>query len=70
MAPVRAAAEDGALDAALAFARRKRIGPFGSEPIDRDQRRRHFAQMLRAGHPPDIARRIAFAEPGASLDLT
>ena len=67
-APVRGKAQENALDAALAFARRKRIGPFGSESIDLDQRRRHLGQMLRAGHPPDIARRVAFAEPGAILD--
>ena len=67
-APVREMAQENALDAALAFARRKRIGPFASESIDPDQRRRHLAQMLRAGHSPDIARRIAFAEPGATLD--
>ena len=69
-APVREAAREGALDAALAFARRKHIGPFGGESIEPDQRRRHFAAMLRAGHPPDIARLVAFADPGASLDGT
>jgi len=68
LGPVRETAEEAALDAALAFARRKRIGPFGSESIDPDQRRRHFASMMRAGHPPDIARLVAFAEPGAILD--
>ena len=67
-APVREMAQENALDAALAFARRKRIGPYASESIDLDQRRRHFGQMLRAGHSPDIARRVAFAEPGAILD--
>jgi len=69
-APVRAAAREGALDAALVFAQRKHIGPFGSKTSNMDQCRRHFAAMLRAGHPPDIARLVAFAEPGASLDLT
>ena len=69
-APVREAAREGALDAALAFARRKHIGPFGAESIGPDLRRRHFAAMLRAGHPPDIARLVAFAEAGASLDRT
>jgi len=67
-APVREMAQENAIDAALAFARRKRIGPFGGESIDPDQRRRHLAQMLRAGHSPDIARRVAFAERGAILD--
>lgn len=66
-APVREMAQEGALEAALAFARRKRIGPFCDESTP-DQRRRHLGQMLRAGHPPDIARRVAFAEPGATLD--
>jgi len=69
-APVREAAREGALDAALAYARRKHMGPFGPESIDPDQRRRHFAAMLRAGHPPDIARLVAFAESGAWLDRT
>jgi len=67
-APVREMAREGALDAALAFARRKHIGPFGGESIAPEQRRRHFAAMLRAGHPPDIARLVAFSERGASLD--
>lgn len=67
-APVREAAEEGALEAALAFARRKRIGPFAAESAGPDQRRRQLAQMLRAGHPPGVARRVAFAEPGSFLD--
>jgi len=67
-ASVRETAQENALDAALAFARRKRIGPFAGESIDLDQRRRHLGQMLRAGHPPEIARRVAFAEAGAILD--
>ena len=67
-APVRAAARESALHAALAFARRKHMGPFASESIDPERRRRHFAAMLRAGHPPDIARLVAYAEPGAELD--
>lgn len=66
-APVRDAARDGALAAALAFARRKRIGPFGSESIDLGQRRRNFAALLRAGHTPEIARLVAYAAPDADL---
>jgi len=69
-APAREAAREGALEAALAFARRKRIGPFAKEASDPDQRRRHFAALMRAGHPSDIARRIAYAEPGASLTIS
>jgi regulatory protein len=67
-APAREAARENALDAALAFARRKRIGPFATDPAAPDKRRRNLAALLRAGHAPDIARRIAYAEPGASLD--
>jgi regulatory protein len=69
-APVREGAREDALEAALAFARRRRIGPFAAEAPDLDQYRRNLAALLRAGHSPDIARRVARAEPGASLDAT
>lgn len=58
LAPVRARAEEDAETAALAFARRRRLGPFAPAPPDRDGQRRAFAAMLRAGHAPDVARRI------------
>ena len=50
---------DRAVDAALAFARRKRIGPFAHRrrPIGR-LREKQIAAMLRAGHRFDLARRI------------
>ncbi|HWI86537.1 MAG TPA: RecX family transcriptional regulator [Sphingomonas sp.] len=67
-APVRATAREEAFDAALAFARRKRIGPFALEEADPDKQRRNMAAMLRAGHAPDIARRLAYALPGALID--
>ena len=67
-APVRADARLGAHDAALAFARRKRIGPFAREMPDTDQRRRLLAAMLRAGHSFEISRRIIEAEPGDETD--
>lgn len=67
-APVREAARADALQAALALARRKRFGPFAESDVDPDQRRRNMAALLRAGHAPDIARRIAYALPGAELD--
>lgn len=51
---------DGDAEAtALAFARRRRIGPFAPEPVERDQRERQIAAMVRAGHAPTLARRIA-----------
>lgn len=63
-----AAAGEGALAAALAYARRRRIGPFAAHAPDRDQARRAMAALMRAGHDPAIARRVATAAPGAVLD--
>ena len=55
--------EEGAEDAALAFARRKRIGPFAAVPVERDRREKQIAAMVRAGHAPALARRIVGLEP-------
>lgn len=61
------AIKERAVDAAMAFARRKRIGPFGNGEPDRDLQRRQLAAMLRAGHGMDLARRIVALVPGAEL---
>ncbi|KQN40623.1 RecX family transcriptional regulator [Sphingomonas sp. Leaf407] len=53
------AIDEGAEATAMAFARRRRIGPFAPEPVERDQRERQIAAMVRAGHAPSLARRIA-----------
>ena len=53
--------------AALAFARRRRIGPFAAEPADRDGRARQLAAMLRAGHSLARSRRIVAAAPGEDV---
>jgi regulatory protein len=58
---------DRALDAAVAFARRRRIGPFAEEPADRPLREKQIGAMLRAGHSPTLARRIASMKPGEDL---
>lgn len=63
-APAYEAAADAAWEAAIAFARRRRIGPFAAERGDFTQREKRFAAMLRAGHPPAIARRLVDAAPG------
>jgi regulatory protein len=63
-APARADAEAGAEEAALRFARRRRIGPYAEAPMDRDARRKAAAAMLRAGHRMDLVRRILDASPG------
>lgn len=62
------ASAEGEQDSALAFARRRRIGPFASEPADERLRERQLAAMLRAGHAFALSRRIVTAAPGASLD--
>ena len=50
--------EDDDLAAALAYARRRRIGPFARQAPDADARRKALAALLRAGHSFEIARRI------------
>lgn len=47
--------------AALAHARKRRIGPFGTAPTDRAGREKQIAAMLRAGHPLDSARELVNA---------
>jgi regulatory protein len=44
----------GAEAAAMAYARRKRIGPFSGRRPDPAERRRWIASMARAGHPIDL----------------
>jgi regulatory protein len=52
------------LAAALAFARRRRIGPFRvGEAPDADQRRRELGMLARAGFSHDIARRALAMDP-------
>ncbi|HVI99617.1 MAG TPA: RecX family transcriptional regulator [Sphingomonas sp.] len=60
--------ESGAMDAALAFARRRRIGPFGASRPDRALREKQLAAMIRAGHDFAIARRIVDMAPGEECD--
>lgn len=43
-------------NAALAMARKRRFGPFGSEPVPSDKREKQIAALLRAGHGFDSAR--------------
>ncbi len=64
----REEAKDGAWEAALRFARRKRIGPFSAAPSDAAARQKAFAAMLRAGHPMDVVRRVLNASSGEIPD--
>jgi regulatory protein len=63
-ARAREEGRDGAFAAALRFARRKRLGPFAAAEPDRREKERAFAAMMRAGHPPEVVRRILAAPPG------
>lgn len=51
--------------AALAMARKRGFGPFGTAPADRAGREKQIAAMLRAGHAMDSARELVDA---ASVD--
>ena len=54
--------------AALALARKRGFGPFGSLPLDRPLRERQLAAMLRAGHPLDSAREMVDAASEAAAE--
>ncbi len=59
MAAIGDAVAEGTIESAVAFARRKRIGPFGTPVDDRAAIERQVGQMVRTGHSPMLARRIA-----------
>ena len=67
-APAEQDARDGAWEAAIGFARRKRLGPFAAQAADRIGREKAIGAMLRAGHDLATARRIADAAPGEIPD--
>jgi regulatory protein len=54
--------------AALALARKRRLGPFGPPAADRQAREKQIAVLLRAGHRLDIARQVLVAETIAGLE--
>jgi regulatory protein len=53
--------------AAENFARRKRLGPFASEPAPPETRQKQLHAFMRAGHGFDIAKRFVNADPGEML---
>ena len=60
--------EDRAIEAALTFARKKRIGPFALAEADRGQREKQIGAMIRGGHDFTLSRRIASMAPGDDFD--
>ena len=62
-------AEAERVEAALRFARRRRLGPYAQDPGERDERERAIAAMIRAGHSFGLARAIVALEPGSNFTL-
>ena len=60
----RQIAADNEWDAALAFARKRRFGPFATGEVDAGRKQKFLAAMMRAGHSYEIARKFIEAEPG------
>jgi regulatory protein len=67
-APARDLAQADAVESALHFAERRRLGPFASEAGDRKARERALSAMIRAGHSFSLARAILDLPPGADID--
>ena len=61
-------AAEQAVDAALRFARKRRLGPFASERSDPRDRERALAAMIRAGHGFALAKSILDLAPGSQPD--
>jgi regulatory protein len=60
----RSIAERQAVEAAISFARRRRLGPFAHVSGDPKARARGLAAMVRAGHAFALSRAIVELEPG------
>lgn len=60
--------ELAARQAALAYARRRRFGPFGGVVPERDRREKQLAALLRAGHGFDAARAVIDAASEAEAE--
>ena len=71
-AEAREAAKQQSVEAALRFARRRRIGPYAEAEPERAEREKALAAMVRAGHDFALAKAILAMEPGSdpeSLEL-
>lgn len=67
--PADELAQGERVNAALHFARRRRLGPYGSEPLEREARQRALAAMVRAGHAFGLSQAILALEPGTEFDI-
>lgn len=66
--PARELAHEQAVEAALRFARRRRIGPFADARPDPRAREKALAAMVRAGHSFELARALVDCAPGEEPD--
>lgn len=63
-------AETEALNSALRFAKRRRIGPFAlAKPDDPKERDKALGAMIRAGHSFEIAKAVIALQPGEDLNI-
>lgn len=62
-------ANESRVEAALRFARRRRLGPYAEKTLDRPEREKAMAAMVRAGHSFGLSRAIVGIEPGGEVDL-
>lgn len=57
------------LPAAIAYARKRKLGPFRADPADRaENRQKDLGALARRGFAPDIARRVVRAESIQDLE--
>lgn len=66
-AGAKAFAMSEAAEAALRFARRRRLGPYAAERPDQKGREKALAAMVRAGHEFALARAVINAAPGEDI---
>jgi regulatory protein len=64
------AIEADGVASAIAFARKRKIGPFGREMADRSTQNKQVAAMIRAGHSPTLARALVRMAPGDDPEAT
>jgi regulatory protein len=64
----RGHARDDAVEAAVQFARRRRLGPFATAAAGPEAREKALAAMVRAGHGFRLAKAILALAPGTSVD--
>jgi regulatory protein len=65
---VAPAIDSRARETAIAFARKRRIGPFAAAEADRVTMAKQVGAMVRAGHAPELAWKIARMPPGESVE--